>query len=221
MSHTFPDAISRYQTPLGKASVQCLCCSGPCRKSGRFTNRNRTVQRFRCLRCNKTFSDSQPLDGLRVEYAKVVQIVKLFSEGCGVRAISRLTDCHTRTVLSVLETVGEELARFQDAKLRNINAEWGVQIDEIWSRVAIRQSRTTPSDTERGDFYTFLGLIARTKLIVSNYTGKRDYESTDTFAKDLASRIAGRVQITSDGWAAYPDTHSDQCSQWFYAFYAR
>ncbi|MBI4664508.1 MAG: transposase [Verrucomicrobia bacterium] len=132
--------------------------------------------------------------------------MKLFSEGCGVRAISRLTNSHTQTVLSVLETVGEKLAQFLDTRIRNIEVEWGLQIDEIWSRVAIRQSRTTPADRERGDFYTFLALDARTKLIVSNYTGKRDYESTDIFAADVASRVKGRVQITTDGWAAYPDT---------------
>ena len=47
---------------------------------------------------------------------------------------------------------------------------------------------------------------ARTKLIVSNYTGKCNYENTDILAADVASRVKGRVQITTDGWAAYPDT---------------
>jgi len=35
---------------------------------------------------------------------------------------------------------------------------------------------------------------------------KADYENTDAFAADLASRVVGRVQITTDGWKAYPDT---------------
>lgn len=51
----------------------------------------------------KTFSESQPLDGLRVDHEKVVQIVKLLVEGVGIRACSRLADCHIHTVLSVLE----------------------------------------------------------------------------------------------------------------------
>lgn len=45
---------------------------------------------------------------------------------------------------------------------------------------------------------------ARNKLIISHYTGKRDAESTDIFVEDLASRITGRVQITSDAFSAYP-----------------
>lgn len=175
-------------------------------RSGRFHNKNRVVQRYCCTKCGKTFSETQPFEGVRIEQSKVAQIVKLLGEGCGIRAISRLTGSHTRTVLSTLETVGETLGTFLDGKVRNIEVASGLQIDELWSKVGIRQARTTPEDQERGDFYTFLGLDARTKLIISHYTGKRDYESTDIFAADLASRITGRVQVTSDGWAAYPDT---------------
>jgi hypothetical protein len=51
----------------------------------------------------KTFSEPQPLDGLRTITPKVVQIVKLLTEGLGVRAVARLTDCQ-HTVLGVLET---------------------------------------------------------------------------------------------------------------------
>jgi transposase-like protein len=42
------------------------------------------VQRYQCTRCNKTFSESQPLDGVRTEHEKVVQIIKLlwFMEQC-------------------------------------------------------------------------------------------------------------------------------------------
>jgi IS1 family transposase len=66
--------------------------------------------------------------------------------------------------------------------------------------------RATEWDTERGDFYTFLALDRRTKLIISHLTGKRDYTNTNDFVADLAERVPGVVQITSDGWSAYPDT---------------
>ncbi len=105
----------------------------------------------------------------------------------------------------MLETFGEKCAAFLDHRLRGLTV-GPIQIDELWSKVGVRQSRTTPEDQERGDFYTFLALDARTKLMVAHHTGKRDYENTDTFVGDLASRIVGRVQITSDGFSAYPDT---------------
>lgn len=163
------------------------------------------MQRYRCLHCGKTFSEVQPLGDLRVENSKAVQIVNLLSEGVGVRACARLVDCHIGTVLAVLEAFGEKCEAFLDHRLRNLTVA-SLQIDELWARVGVRQSRTTPEDKERGDFYTFLALDARTKLIVSHHTGKRDYENTDAFVSDFSSRIVGRIQVTSDGWAAYPDT---------------
>jgi len=189
----------------GKGQVTCHCCSGECKKAGHFQNRNRLVQRYTCTRCGKWFSEAQPLDGLRIDHAKVVQIVKLLCEGLGVRACSRLTDCHTHTVLSVLETVGQKCESFLDQKLRNLTV-GSLQIDEIWSRVGITQRFTTKDDQLRGDFYTFLGIDARTKLIAGHFTGKRDAVSTDFFVDDIAKRIVGRVQVTSDGFNPYPDT---------------
>jgi IS1 family transposase len=105
----------------------------------------------------------------------------------------------------VLEIVGAKCAALLDRKLRNLTV-GSLQIDELWARVGVKEARRAPYDSECGDFYTFLGIDARTKLIVSHHTGKRDYANTDAFVADLASRIVGRVQITTDGWQAYPDT---------------
>lgn len=167
------------------------------------------MQRFFCVRCGKSFSETQPFEGLRIEHAKIAQIVKFFSEGiggaCNQPFNGRLTGCHIHIVLSTLGAVGEKLTAFHDAKVRNVTVQWGLQVDELWARVGIRQSRTTPEGRLRDDFYTFLGVDARTKLIVSQLTGKRDYATTDAFAADVASRVNGRVQITCDGWAAYPN----------------
>lgn len=162
------------------------------------------MQRFRCVRCAKTFSETQPFDGLRTDREKIVQIIKLIVEGVGVRATARLTGCHAHTVLSVLETIGGKCAELLDKKVRNISVT-SLQLDELWAYVGCKQ-RNAGDDAERGDQYTFLAIEARTKLIVSHFTGKRDYASTDCFVSDLSERVVGRVQITADGWAAYPDT---------------
>lgn len=166
---------------------------------------NRIVQRYRCTRCGKTFSDSQPLGGLRIYHQKVVQIVRCLAEGVGVRATARLTDCHRDTVLSVIETIGQKCSEFHNKTVRGLEV-GALQIDELWQFVGCKQRRTTPADAGRGDFYTFLALTAREKLIVGHHTGKRDYQNTDDFVSDLSKRIVGRIQITTDGWAAYPDT---------------
>ena len=163
------------------------------------------MQRCRCRECGRTFSESQPLEDLRIPDDKAIQIVHLLTEGVGVRASGRPTGCDPHTVLAVLEIFGEKCAAFLDHRLCGLTV-GSLQIDEKWSKVGVSRSRTTPDDQERGDFYTFLGLDPQTRLIVSHHTGKRDCENTDTFVADVASRIASRVQITKDGWASYPDT---------------
>ncbi|HEX3857284.1 MAG TPA: transposase [Verrucomicrobiae bacterium] len=160
------------------------------------------MQRYRCVRCAKTFSDS-PLDGIRTEHDKVVQIIKLLVEGVGVRATARLTGCQHKTVLSVLETIGQKCETLHDKLVRHVTT-GSLQIDELWARVGISQRRTTESDVERGDQYTFLAVTAREKFIVSHYTGKRNLENTDTFIGDVAKRIDGRIQITTDSFRPYP-----------------
>jgi IS1 family transposase len=140
---------------------------------------------------------------LRLDDDKVVQIVELLCEGVGVRAASRLTHCQHKTVLAVLNAVGQKCADFHDKTVRHLKV-GALQVDELWAYVSCKQKQTTKRNKERGDFYTFLALTAREKLIVSFVTGKRDYRTTEEFAKDFAGRIDGRVQVTSDGWRSYP-----------------
>ena len=60
----------------------CHCCqSNDVKKSGSYQNKNRVVQRFFCLRCGKSFSESQLLDGLRVDFKQAAQVVHLLCEG--------------------------------------------------------------------------------------------------------------------------------------------
>jgi len=55
-------------------------------KFGKFRNANRIVQRYRCVRCTKTFSEAQPLDGLRVDFKQACQVANMLCEGIGIRA---------------------------------------------------------------------------------------------------------------------------------------
>jgi IS1 family transposase len=57
--------------------------------------------------------------------------------------------------------------------------------------------------TDRGDCWLWAALDADSKVIVSWRTGKRSSDAAHAFAYDLASRVNGRVQITSDKLNAY------------------
>jgi hypothetical protein len=47
------------------------------------------------------------------------------------------------------------------------------------------------------------GIDADTKLIISHFVGSRDGYCAKLFIDDLASRLANRVQLTSDGHRPY------------------
>ena len=187
-----------------KGQVNCHCCqSNEVKKSGRFSNKNFMVQRYQCNRCGKTFSDKQPLDGLRVDFKQACQAVNLLCEGMGIRAVGRIMNLHRDTVLSILETAGAKFEAFLDEKVQDVKAA-NVQIDEIYSFVGCKpQTLLDRTDAERGEFFTYLSVDRESKLIINWRTSKRNKENTLIFMRDLQRRIPQRFQLTSDAFAGY------------------
>jgi len=187
-----------------KGQVNCHCCNGETKKFGRFQNRNRLVQRYRCIRCGKTFSESQPLDGLRVDFKQACQVVHLLCESMGIRAVSRLTGLNQETVLNILETAGQKAAAFLDAKVRNLCADV-IQADEVHGFVFSKEQNTDGRHIYRGAQFTFLSVDRRSKLIVNWLVGKRTRENAEQFLADLKGRMANRFQLVTDNWRIYSD----------------
>jgi IS1 family transposase len=160
------------------------------------------VQRYACDRCGKSFSEIQPLDGLRVDFDKACQVVHMLCESMGIRAIQRLTGLHQETILNILETAGQKAAAFLDAKIRNVNAVL-IQADEVHTYVFSKQMNTDRDDLERGEQFTFLSCDRRSKLIINWRVGKRTRENAVDFLTDLKGRMAGRFQLTTDNWHVY------------------
>ena len=100
-----------------------------------------------------------------------------------------------------METIGEKCEAFHDRIAQSVQTD-ALQLDELWSRVHCTQ-KNSHGDENTGDQYTYLAVAAREKFIVSYHTGKRNYENTDTFVADIAKRVKGRIQITSDSYRPY------------------
>jgi IS1 family transposase len=160
------------------------------------------VQRYFCDRCGKSFKESQPLDGLRVDFKQAAQVVHLLCEGMGIRAISRFTHLDTKTVLNILESAGEKCARFLDEKVREVKSQF-VQVDEVHGFVFSKAQNTEIGDVERGEQFTYLSMDRDSKLIINSFVGKRNSENTLTFMQDLKRRMAGRFQLTTDAFSGY------------------
>ena len=54
-----------------------------------------------------------------------------------------------------------------------------------------------------GSVWTWVGMDADSKLVISWYVGDRGANSANDFMQDIASRLANRVQLTKDGHKAY------------------
>lgn len=163
------------------------------------------IQRYRCNSCGATFSENRPrpLHNHYVDFDKAVQVISLLVEGVSVRAASRLTGMHKRTILSLLVLAGQKCQALLDARIRNIRPNF-VQLDELWTFVHTKQGHLSEDDpAEWGDAYTWVGLDADTKLIISHLVAKRDGPSALDFVTDLSRRVAGRLQITSDAFKPY------------------
>ncbi len=133
------------------------------------------------------------------------QILHLLCEGQSIRAVTRLTGCSKNTVAKLLVEAGHACAAYQDKALRNLPCK-RVQMDEIWSFVYakndnVKDAKAAPATA--GDVWTWTAICADTKLIVSWLLGARDGDAALAFTHDLESRLANRVQLTSDGHAAY------------------
>ena len=182
--------------------MKCHCCSGEAKPRGFYRNKNFTVQRYRCVRCGKAYSERQPLDGLRLPLAQAVQIVHLLCEGVGVRAAARLTGCEPKTVLSVLEVAGAKCERLLDYEVRNVNVRQA-ECDELYSYIYCRPNNAPFNHPTKGEFYTYVAVDRDTKLILSHLVGKRNGENCVAMLSDLKGRLANRIQLSTDGYQGY------------------
>jgi IS1 family transposase len=130
----------------------------------------------------------------------------MLCEGSSMRSISRVVDVSINTVSKMLIDAGTVCAAFHDEKVRAVQSK-RVQVDEVWSFTAAKQ-KTVAAGMKRpvdgaGDTWTWTALDADSKLIVQWFVGGRDGECAKLFIDDLKSRLANRVQLTSDGHRAY------------------
>jgi len=133
------------------------------------------------------------------------QILGMMVEGVSMQSITRLTGTSKNTVAKLLRDAGVACRKYQNKHLVGIKAQ-RVQCDEIWSFVGMKE-KNVPADLKGtfgyGDAYTWTAIDAETKLVPCWYVGPRDIESARDFMRDLASRLANRVQLTTDGHKVY------------------
>ena len=133
------------------------------------------------------------------------RVVKALCEGNSIRATARMADVAINTVVKLLQDLGSVCLDYQDKVMRELPCQ-RLQCDEIWSFV-YSKAKNVPEEYKGefgyGDVWTWTAIDADTKLVPCWHVGGRDGRDAWVFTKDLASRLANRVQLTSDGHKAY------------------
>ena len=136
---------------------------------------------------------------------KRIQVVSALVEGVSINAIVRMTGVSKNTILKLLSDLGNACAIYQNKVFRNLKCRH-IQVDEIWTFCFAKRKNLRPQYQNvfgYGDVYTWVAVDADTKLVPSWVVGRRDADSANEFIQDLASRLAHRVQLTSDGHRPY------------------
>jgi IS1 family transposase len=144
----------------------------------------------------------------RLSTEKRAQIIGSLVEGNSIRATVRMTGAAKNTITKLLVDLGEACAEYQDGVFQDLPCEV-LEADEIWS-FCYAKNKNVPEQFKGtpgyGDVWTFTAICADTKLVPSWLIGERTTDDAEVFLTDLASRVSGRIQLSTDGHRIYEGT---------------
>jgi IS1 family transposase len=141
----------------------------------------------------------------RLSTADRIAVVSALLEGMSIRATVRMTGVAKNTVVKLLRDLGEACAAWHDDHVRGLTCQ-RIQADEIWSFCYAKDKNLPDSMRGKpgvGSVWTWTGICADSKLIVSWHVGARDTECAMAFMEDMADRLIHRVQLSTDGHRPY------------------
>ena len=145
----------------------------------------------------------------RLSTERRAQVIGALVEGNSIRATVRMTGAAKNTISKLLLDVGAAASDYMDGTMLDLPCK-RLQVDEIWSFVYAKE-KNVPAEKigEAGDVWTWVALDADTKLVPSFLVGGRGADEAYRFMTDVAGRVSGRVQLSSDGHRAYLTAVSD------------
>jgi IS1 family transposase len=144
----------------------------------------------------------------RLSTEKRAAIIGCLVEGNSIRATVRMTGAAKNTITKLLVEIGQAATDYQDEVLRDLPCKV-VEVDEIWA-FCYAKNKNVPEEFKGtpgyGDVWTYTALCADTKLVPSWLVGERTADDAYVFLCDLASRMADRIQLSTDGFRGYEST---------------
>jgi len=138
-------------------------------------------------------------------------VIRCLVEGNSIRSTVRITGVAKNTIQKLTREIGEVCLEFQDKVLRGLSCK-RIECDEIWN-FCYAKDKNVPDEMRNqpgvGSMWTWTALCAETKLIVSWRLGARDSANAWAFMGDVAERITGRTQLTTDGNRLYLEPYEN------------
>ena len=138
---------------------------------------------------------------------KQTAVISALAEGSSIRSIERITGIHRDTIMRLGVAVGKRCAEIMDSQMRNLDTRL-LQFDEIWGFIGKKQAHTTAEDRceRKGDCWTFVAIDAESRMVPAYLVSstRRKYDAVQ-FCEDVAARMNGRVQVSTDALKSYAD----------------
>src|SRR5271157_4099814 len=125
------------------------------------------------------------------------RVIHLLCEGMSIRSITRLMNVGKNTVIRLKIDAGKACVAYHDEHVRGLKSK-RIQVDEVWSFIYAKQKNVASAASApegAGDAWTWTGLDADSKLIISYFVGGRDGDCAAWFIQNLADRLDNRVQL--------------------------
>ncbi len=119
-----------------------LCSHAKIYKHGKTSKGS---QRFRCLNCKQTFTDTFDTIYYRrqVSQEKLRIVLQSHSEGTSLRGISRISGMSYNTGVSLIRAASQKAQQVHNAQVQAVDTD-AIGADELWSFVEKNKNTTYP-----------------------------------------------------------------------------
>jgi IS1 family transposase len=136
---------------------------------------------------------------------KQIAVIAALAEGSSIRSIERMTGINRNTIMKLGVRVGQGCTAMMDEQMQNLSCN-RLELDELWGFIGKKERNVKLGDgNEVGSIWTFCAIDSDTKLVPAFMVGERNRATAKAFVADVASRMANRVQVSTDGFVAYPE----------------
>jgi IS1 family transposase len=134
-------------------------------------------------------------------------VIRALVEGNSIASLVRMTGIAKTTILRLVVQFGEVCQKFHDDNVKNLNTK-RIQMDEVWAFIGAKEKNANGQqkiEMQWGDAWTWTAIDADSKLMVAWLIGARNVGVANRMMEDVAWRLNNRIQLTTDGLAAYRD----------------